>query len=120
VTVALAKAAEQMPGPHALPGGCVFEPKWDGYRAVIVRQSETTRLWSRQGKDLTDRFSDIAAAAARMLPDQCVVDGELVALDANGQLSFDLLQRRLVTSSANARRLISATPRRTWRLTCSR
>ena len=35
VEVALARAVEHLPGLHALPGGCVFEPKWDGYRAVV-------------------------------------------------------------------------------------
>jgi ATP-dependent DNA ligase len=58
------------------------------------------RIWSRQGKDLTSQFYDIATAAAAQLPDGCVVDTELVALGANGRLSFDLLQRRLVTTPA--------------------
>jgi hypothetical protein len=49
-----------------------------------------------------------AHAAAAQLPDWCVVDGELVALDEAGRLSFDLLQRRLVTSSARARRPVPA------------
>jgi ATP-dependent DNA ligase len=110
VEVALAKAVEHLPGLHALPGGCVFEPKWDGYRAVIVRQGDEARLWSRQRKDLTDRFAGIAAAAVRILPADCVVDGELVALDASGRLSFVQLQRRLVTSPASARRVAAAAP----------
>ncbi|HEY3006050.1 MAG TPA: ATP-dependent DNA ligase [Kribbellaceae bacterium] len=109
VAVALAKPVEQIPGPHALPGGCAFEPKWDGYRAVIVRADERAVLWSRQGTDLTDRFPDIAAAASRILPAGCVVDGELVMLD-NGRLSFDQLQRRLVTSPAKARQLAAHAP----------
>ena len=49
-------------------------------------------MWSRQGKDLTAQFPDVAAAAVAQLPDGCVVDGELVALDPDGRLSFDLLQ----------------------------
>jgi ATP-dependent DNA ligase len=53
---------------------------------------------------------DIATAASAQLPDGCVVDGELVALDNNGRLSFDLLQRRLVTAPANARRLVAEHP----------
>jgi ATP-dependent DNA ligase len=110
VSVALAKSVERLPGPYALPGGCVFEPKWDGYRAVIVRHADGARVWSRQGNDLTDRFPEIAAAARRMLPAGCVVDGELVALDSTGRLSFDRLLRRLVTTRANARRLVSEAP----------
>ena len=67
-------------------------------------------MWSRQRKDLTDRFADVAAAAVRILPADCVVDGELVALDASGRLSFDRLQRCLVTSAASARRVAAAAP----------
>jgi ATP-dependent DNA ligase len=82
--------------------------------ACIVRTSSRTgdqaRLWSRQGKDLTAQFPDVAAAALDQLPDGCVVDGELVALDDAGRLSFDLLQRRLVTAPAKARRLVAEHP----------
>jgi ATP-dependent DNA ligase len=59
---------------------------------------------------LTAQFPDIAAAAAAQLPHGCVVDGELVALDQHGRLSFDLLQRRLVTTPAKARRLVAEHP----------
>ncbi|WP_158293059.1 MULTISPECIES: hypothetical protein [Kribbella] len=44
-------------------------------RASIIRRGDQARIWSRQRKDLTDRFPDIAAAAARQLPDGCVLDG---------------------------------------------
>lgn len=44
VEVALAKAVEKMPRPDALPGGLLFEPKWDGYRAVLARDGEETSL----------------------------------------------------------------------------
>src|SRR4051812_50101329 len=63
VAVELAKPVREIPPPSALPGGCRYEPKWDGYRLVIVRSAGSTRLWSKQGRDLTDRFPDIAAAA---------------------------------------------------------
>ena len=77
---------------------------------MIVRRRDTAAVWSRQGKDLTDRFPDIAAATVRILPAGCVVDGELVMLDESGRLSFDQLQRRLVTSPAKARALIAQAP----------
>jgi ATP-dependent DNA ligase len=109
VDLALAKAVEQIPDPATLPGGCRYEPKWDGYRVAIVRRDGTATLWSRHGKDLTDRFPDVAAAAVRQAPDGVVLDGELVIL-VDGRLSFDALQRRLVTSPAKARPLIASTP----------
>ncbi|HEY3561770.1 MAG TPA: ATP-dependent DNA ligase [Kribbella sp.] len=109
VDVALAKAVEEIPGPGALPGGVRFEPKFDGFRACIVRRGDEARIWSRQRKELTDRFPDVVKAAVRQLPDGVVLDGELVIL-VDGRLSFDALQRRLVTSPAKARGLVAATP----------
>jgi ATP-dependent DNA ligase len=109
VDVELARAVESIPGPDALPGGSRYEPKFDGYRAVVVRRGDTATIWSRQRKDLTDRFPDIAATAVRQLADGVVLDGELTIL-VDGRLSFDALQRRLVTSPAKARTLVATVP----------
>lgn len=109
VDVELARAVETIPAESAMPGGSVYEPKWDGYRAVIVRQGDTARIWSKQSNDLTDRFPDVAAAALQQLPAGVVLDGELVIL-VGGRLSFDALQRRLVTGARNGRRLVAAAP----------
>lgn len=103
VEVALARSVEQIPEPQALPGGCRYEVKWDGYRVAIVRRGEQARLWTRNRNDITDRFPDIASAAVRQVPDGVVLDGELVILGDDGRLSFDALQQRLVTSPAKAR-----------------
>lgn len=109
VDVELARSVETIPIPSALPGGARYEPKWDGYRAVVVRRGREARIWSRQRKDLTDRFPDIAAAATRQLPDGAVIDGELV-ISIDGRLNFDALQRRLVTAPANAKHLVASVP----------
>lgn len=61
------------------------------------------RLWTCNRNDITDRFPDIVAAAIRQVPDGVVLDGELVILGADGRLSFDALQQRLVTSPAKSR-----------------
>ncbi len=74
VEVQLARAVEAVPAPNALPGGTVWEPKLDGYRGVIVR-GDRARIWSRNGRDLTDRFPDIVRAAEQQLPEGTVVDG---------------------------------------------
>jgi ATP-dependent DNA ligase len=53
VKVALARAVAKMPLQKALPAGSSYEPKWDDYRAVGIRDNNEATLWSRQGKDLT-------------------------------------------------------------------
>jgi ATP-dependent DNA ligase len=93
------------------PGSLAIEPKWDGFRAVVICSGGTVRIWSRQRNDLTDGFRDIAAAAVSQLPDGVVLDGELLVVGTNGRLDFDALQKRLVTTSpARARQLIAAIP----------
>jgi ATP-dependent DNA ligase len=96
VTVALAKSAEVIPAEPGMSGGSVYELKWDGYRLVVVRTEQDVRLWSRNGTDLTARFPDIAAAATAQVPEGAVVDGEVV-IWCQDHLSFDHLQRRLVS-----------------------
>src|SRR4051794_3260219 len=109
VAVELAKPVKEIPPAGALPGGCRYEPKWDGYRLVIVRQGGSTRLWSKQGRDLTDRFPDVAAAALAQLPAGTVVDGEVVVWNGE-RLDFGLLQRRLVTAAGRIGSVVAAHP----------
>ncbi|RXZ72840.1 ATP-dependent DNA ligase [Agromyces albus] len=105
--LALARAIAELPGASALPGGCFFEPKWDGFRIALVRDAEI-HLWSRQGKDLTRYFPELAVAAGE-IPEGCVVDGEAVVWNA-GRLDFDALQRRLSTGAAKVGPLAYAQP----------
>jgi ATP-dependent DNA ligase len=109
VAVELAKPVKAIPPANALPGGCVYEPKWDGYRLVVVRQGGSTRLWSKQGRDLTDRFPDLAAAALAQIPAGTVVDGEVVIWHGE-RLDFGLLQRRMVTATGRIGVLVAAHP----------
>jgi ATP-dependent DNA ligase len=109
VAVELAKPVRDIPPPGALPGGCRYEPKWDGYRLVIVRSASSTRLWSKQGRDLTDRFPDIAAAAVAQVPAGSVVDGEVVVWNGS-RLDFGLLQQRMGTSPGRIGALVAAAP----------
>lgn len=109
VAVELSKPVREIPLPNALPGGCRYEPKWDGYRLVIVRDSGATRLWSKQGRDLTDRFPDIAAAALAQVPPGTVVDGEVVVWNGS-RLDFGLLQKRMVTARGRLGPLVAAAP----------
>jgi len=82
----------------ALPSPAVeeryaFEMKWDGFRTLISVGSGTARLWSRTAKDSTAAFPEVAAIAT-VLPADSVLDGEVVAFDADGRVSFGALQRR--------------------------
>ncbi|PNH82949.1 ATP-dependent DNA ligase [Arthrobacter sp. AFG20] len=101
--VVLAKAVKGVPPPAALPGQMLFEPKFDGYRVLIFRDRDRVGIWSRQGKELTRYFPDLAEAAASMVLPGCVVDGEAVVW-SEGRLNFEALQRRL---SAGRERLQS-------------
>ena len=72
----------------------IFEPKWDGYRAIVTVAGGEAQLTSRNGKDLTERFRDVARAAGRAVRSpSAVLDGEVVALDEDGTARFEALQR---------------------------
>ena len=81
---------------HALPddGRWQFEVKWDGYRALILKNGASVRLRSRNDKDLTGTYPGVAAAGARLRAGTAIVDGEIVAVDAAGRPSFQALQNR--------------------------
>ncbi len=74
-------------------GDWVYELKFDGIRALAIKKGGTVQLISRNEKKLNDRFPEIAEAAADFDADECVVDGEVVAMDEEGRSSFQLLQR---------------------------
>jgi bifunctional non-homologous end joining protein LigD len=78
---------------NELPKGkeWLYEVKFDGYRCLAGRDSTGVTLWSRRGNLFTNQFPQIAQACER-LPPGTLVDGEIVALDANGRVSFNLLQ----------------------------
>ena len=109
VAVELAKPVRTIPASGALPGGCLYEPKWDGYRLVVVRTGAATRVWSKQGRDLTDRFPDVVAAAVAQIPAGTVVDGEVVVWNGS-RLDFGLLQQRMVTAPGRIPGLAAAHP----------
>ena len=75
-------------------GDWIYEVKWDGYRTVARLHEGEPALWSRRGRDLTERFVAIARELGRGLRTfDCIVDGEVCALDRDGRPSFQLLQR---------------------------
>jgi bifunctional non-homologous end joining protein LigD len=77
----------------------IYEIKLDGYRCLAGRDSSGAKLWSRRGNLFTRDFPSIARACAS-LPDDTLIDGEIVALDGTGRVSFNLLQHRRSGASA--------------------
>jgi DNA ligase D-like protein (predicted ligase) len=78
---------------NQLPEGreWLYEVKFDGYRCLAGRHSSAVALWSRRESSFTKQFPQIAEACER-LPPNTLIDGEIVALDESGRVSFNLLQ----------------------------
>ena len=72
----------------------VFETKWDGFRLITEKRGETVTLWSRNGINVTTKYS-VLLPALQKVEGSCVIDGELCALDAHGRSRFQLLQNAL-------------------------
>src|SRR5262252_4108953 len=90
VTPMAAQAVKGLPeGPEWL-----YEPKLDGYRALLLKDEARIRILSRNEKDLTAMYPRIAAAGLRLNAGQVVIDGEIVALAEDGRPSFQALQHR--------------------------
>jgi bifunctional non-homologous end joining protein LigD len=72
----------------------LFEVKWDGYRVEAVVRDGRARIWTRNQQDAARYFPDLAGEAPWIDAHEAIVDGEVVALDAEGRPSFSLLQDR--------------------------
>src|SRR5258705_9659484 len=86
----LAKRVSELPA----DGDWVFEPKWDGFRALVFRDGEEILIQSRDEKPLNRYFPELLEPLRLALPTRCVLDGEIVIVKDNG-LDFDALQLRL-------------------------
>jgi ATP-dependent DNA ligase len=95
----------------ALPAGdgWLFEPKWDGFRAIVFRDRENVYLQSRDLKPLDRYFPELAPALRASLPPRCVVDGEVVIAGDEG-LDFDALQLRLHPAASRVAKLATESP----------
>jgi bifunctional non-homologous end joining protein LigD len=89
-----AKVVQQLPEGEQW----LYEVKWDGYRALLIKQGTRVQIRSRNNKDLTSSYPAVAAGAARLRAESVVVDGEIVAIDASGRPSFQALQHRTALS----------------------
>src|SRR3954454_11914276 len=95
----------------ALPGGDAFlyEPKWDGFRAIVFRGGGEIFIQSRDLRPLDRYFPERHELLLARLPEGCVVDGEIVIATPHG-LDFDALQLRLHPAASRIAKLSKATP----------
>ena len=101
----LSAPADQIPrGP-----GWLYEPKWDGFRAIVFRESERLLIASRNRQPLERYFPELVETLRAGLPDRCVVDGEIVIVGA-GALDFDALLQRIHPAASRIRLLSEQTP----------
>jgi ATP-dependent DNA ligase len=101
----LAKIADELP--HE--AGFLFEPKWDGFRAIVFRTGDEIYIQSRDLRPLNRYFPELERALAQALPKGCVIDGEIVVVSRSG-LDFDALQQRLHPAASRVARLAQETP----------
>jgi ATP-dependent DNA ligase len=90
-------------------GEFLYEPKWDGFRAIVFRGGGEVFIQSRDLRPLDRYFPELQAAFLAALPDGCVVDGEIVIATARG-LDFDALQLRLHPAASRVAKLANETP----------
>ena len=100
----LAKLADELPA-----GAYLYEPKWDGFRAIVFRGRDDVYLQSRDSRPLDRYFPELHDALLDRLPSNCVVDGEIVIATARG-LDFDALQLRLHPAASRVEKLAKETP----------
>lgn len=87
----------------------LYEPKWDGFRAMVFRDGDEVLLISRDGRDLNRYFPEMLAPLRECLPPRCVVDGEIV-IAAEGGLEFDSLLLRIHPAESRVKLLSTQHP----------
>jgi ATP-dependent DNA ligase len=107
---------------HALPEGTgwLFEPKWDGFRALVFRDGDEILIQSRDEKPLNRYFPELLDPLRRDLPPRCVLDGEVVVAREDG-LDFEALQLRIHPAASRVAMLSKELPAAIvfWDLLCS-
>jgi ATP-dependent DNA ligase len=101
----LAKRVDHLPDGD----GWIFEPKWDGFRALIFRSGDEILIQSRDGKSLNRYFPEVEKVLREHLPKDCTIDGELVIAGRFG-LDFDALQLRIHPAASRVKLLSQQTP----------
>ena len=101
----LAKASAALPDGD----GWLYEPKWDGFRAIVFRDGDEVLIQSRDLKPLDRYFPELAEPIRASFPSRCVVDGEVV-IARDGELDFEALLLRIHPAESRVRMLAGETP----------
>ena len=101
----LAKASSSLPEGD----GWLFEPKWDGFRALVFRDGDEVYTQSRDLKPLDRYFPELEAPFLAQLPERCVLDGEVV-IAREGRLDFEALLLRIHPAASRVRMLAAESP----------
>ena len=101
----LAKRVGELP----VGGTWIYEPKWDGFRALVFRDGDEILIQSRDEKSLNRYFPELLEPLRSQLPARCVLDGEIVVAK-NGALDFDALQLRIHPAQSRVKLLSQEIP----------
>jgi ATP-dependent DNA ligase len=115
----LAKSVPAVPEPDSVAGGLSYEPKWDGFRAIVYAEPGSdggigaVEIGSRGSKMLTRYFPDLVEAFRRILPGPCVLDGEIVVptgAPGDQRLDWEALSQRIHPAASRVKLLAEQTP----------
>ena len=109
----LAKSVPDVPDPDTVPGGLSYEPKWDGFRGLVSWDGENVEIGSRGAKPLTRYFPELVEAFSRLLPEPCLLDGEVVVPKGEPgaqRLDWDSLTQRIHPAASRVTMLSEKTP----------
>src|SRR5258708_19555425 len=101
----LAKRVDELPAGDTW----IFEPKWDGFRALVFRDGDEIEIQSRDEKPLNRYFPEVVETLQAQLPARCVLDGEIV-IARDGALDFEALQLRLHPAASRVKLLSKEIP----------
>src|ERR1700751_4278191 len=101
----LAKRVRELPA----DGDWIFEPKWDGFRALVFRDGDEILIQSRDQKSLNRYFPEVIDHLRKQLPTRCVLDGEIV-IATNAGRDFEALQLRIHPAASRVKLLSEQSP----------
>ena len=109
----LAKSVPDVPDQDRVAGGLSYEPKWDGFRGLVSWDGENVEIGSRGAKPLTRYFPELVEAFSRMLPEPCLLDGEVVVSKGEPgaqRLDWESLTQRIHPAASRVNMLAETTP----------
>ncbi|WP_313022218.1 ATP-dependent DNA ligase [Mobilicoccus sp.] len=113
ITPMLAKSVPDVPEPDSVPGGFAYEPKWDGFRCLVLRDGDEVELASRGSKTLTRYFPELREPLLDLLPQRCLLDGEIVVRTGEPgaeRLDWEGLSQRIHPAASRIATLSQSTP----------